>query len=234
VRASSWTRARAATASPRSTGVRTTRSATGCRSPDIDTDLKIYSLEDRKESTLAEDINGGAISHDGKKALIRHGSSFKLYDVKPNGGNGKAVSTAGLMVDRIPAQEWEQIFHEVWRRFRDWFYVENMHGYDWEALRAQYVQQLEHVAHRSDLNYVLGEMVAELSVSHAYIQGGDWETPDRARVALLGARFELDEGSGRYRIAQIYRGQNDEERYRVPLTVRTTRSATGCRSPSSG
>jgi tricorn protease len=188
------------------------------RSPDIDTDLKIYSLEDRKESTLAEDINGGAISHDGKKALIRHGSSFKLYDVKPNGGNGKAVSTAGLMVDRIPAQEWEQIFHEVWRRFRDWFYVENMHGYDWEALRAQYVQQLEHVAHRSDLNYVLGEMVAELSVSHAYIQGGDWETPDRARVALLGARFELDEGSGRYRIAQIYRGQNDEERYRVPLT----------------
>jgi tricorn protease len=122
------------------------------------------------------------------------------------------------MVDRIPAQEWEQIFHEVWRRFRDFFYVENMHGYDWEALREQYAQQLEHVAHRSDLNYVLGEMVAELTVSHAYIQGGDWETPDRARVALLGARFELDDGSGRYRIAQIYRGQNDEERYRVPLT----------------
>jgi tricorn protease len=188
------------------------------RSPDIDTDLKIYSLKDRKESTLAADINGGAISQDGKKALIRHGQSFKLYDVKPNGGDGKTVSTAGLMVDRIPAQEWEQIFHEVWRRFRDWFYVENMHGYDWEALREQYVQQLEHVAHRSDLNYVLGEMIAELTVSHAYIAGGDWEAPDRARVALLGARFELDESSGRYRIAQIYRGQNDEERYRVPVT----------------
>ena len=187
------------------------------RSPDINNDIKIYSLEDRKESTLVEDMNGGALSQDGKKALVRHGRTFKLYDVKPNGGDGKTVSTAGLMVDRVPAQEWEQIFHEVWRRFRDWFYVENMHGYDWEALRAQYAQQLEHVAHRSDLNYVLGEMVAELSVSHAYIQGGDWESPDRAQVGLLGARLELDEGSGRYRIAQIYRGQNEEDRYRVPL-----------------
>ena len=27
---------------------------------------------------------------------------------------------------------------EVWRRYRDWFYVPNMHGYDWVALREQY------------------------------------------------------------------------------------------------
>ena len=29
------------------------------------------------------------------------------------------------MVDRVPAAEWAQIFDEVWRRFRDFFYVEN-------------------------------------------------------------------------------------------------------------
>jgi tricorn protease len=93
-----------------------------------------------------------------------------------------------------------------------------MHGYDWEALREQYEPLLEHVAHRSDLNYVIGEMIAELNVSHAYIQGGDWEAPDRPEVALLGATFELDEGSGRYRIAKIYAGDNHESRYRSPLT----------------
>jgi tricorn protease len=73
------------------------------------------------------------------------------------------------------------------------------------------------VAHRSDLNYVLTEMVAELTVSHAYIEGGDFEIPDRPQVALLGARLELDESSGRYRIAEIYEGDNHESKYRSPL-----------------
>ena len=99
------------------------------------------------------------------------------------------------MVDRVPAEEWAQIFDEVWRRYRDFFYVENMHGYDWAALREQYEPLVAHVAHRSDLNYVIGEMIAELTVQHAYIEGGDFELPPRARVALPGARFELDTAS---------------------------------------
>jgi len=65
---------------------------------------------------------------------------------------------------------------------------------------------------------VLGEMVAELSVSHAYLDGGDFEIPKRPQVALPGARFKLDAGSGRYQISRIYRGQNEEEAYRSPLT----------------
>ena len=121
-------------------------------------------------------------------------------------------------MDRVPREEWNQIFGEVWRRFRDFFYVANMHGYDWNALRQQYEPLLDHVAHRSDLNYVLGEMVAELDVSHAYISGGDFEIPDRPRVGLPGARFELDAGSNRYRISRIFRGDNEEDRYRSPLT----------------
>jgi tricorn protease len=93
-----------------------------------------------------------------------------------------------------------------------------MHGYDWNALREQYETLLPHVGHRSDLNYVMGEMVAELNVGHAYITGGDWDDPPRHQVALLGARLELDRAAGRYRIARILRGQNEEERYRSPLT----------------
>jgi tricorn protease len=74
------------------------------------------------------------------------------------------------------------------------------------------------VAHRSDLNYVLSEMVSELNVGHAYIQGGDFEIPERPPVALPGARFELDEDAGLYRIAEIMEGNNSEEKYRSPLT----------------
>jgi len=188
------------------------------RAPDIRPELMIFSMEDREASTLVAGAGNYALSSDGKRIIVSERGSYNVYDVKPNGGNKKTVSTADLEVDRVPKEEWAEVFDEVWRRFRDWFYVENMHGYDWEAIGERYSQQLEHVAHRSDLNYVLGEMVAELSVSHAYIQGGDYETPERPPVALPGARFELDESSGRYRIAEIFTGQNAEERYRAPLT----------------
>jgi tricorn protease len=182
-------------------------------------ELRIYSIADRKETALASDVDAYALSADGTKILVKQGPSFVLHDASPKGKDGKkTVSTANLAVDRVPAQEWAQIFDEVWRRFRDFFYVENLHGYDWEALRARYRPLLAHVAHRSDLNYVIGEMIAELNVGHAYNSGGDWEAPPRPKVALLGAEFTIDPAAGRFKIAAILKGQNEEPLYRSPLT----------------
>jgi tricorn protease len=183
------------------------------------TSLMVFDFEKREASELAGDIGGYASSADGSKLLVASGAGYGLYDAKAGGKDSKkVVATAGLYADVVPRDEWNTIFAEVWRRFRDYFYVENMHGYDWPALRKQYQALLPHVGHRSDLNYVLGEMVAELNVGHAYISGGDWQAPARPRVGLLGARLELDAAAGRYKIARILRGQNEEERYRSPLT----------------
>ena len=186
------------------------------RAADVRPALQRFTFADRETKTIASGISGYAVSHDREKVLVREGRAWNVYPA--GGGDATAVSTRGLMVDRVPAEEWAQIFDEVWRRFRDFFYVDNMHGYDWEALRDRYRPLLEHVAHRSDLNYVIGEMVAELNVSHAYIAGGDWETPDRPQVALPGAVFELDPTADRYRIVEIFAGHNEEPRYRAPLT----------------
>jgi tricorn protease len=181
--------------------------------------LILYSLKDRKETTIAEKIDGYVISQDGSKMLVHQDHAYKLYDVKPEGkSSAKTVSTEGLMIDRVPHQEWVEMFNEVYRRYRDFFYAENMNGYDWNALRDQYRPLVDYVAHRSDLNYVLGEMVAELSNSHAYISGGDFDIPKRTPVALMGAKIELDPAVGRYRITKIFAGQNEEEIYRSPLT----------------
>ncbi|MBL8213326.1 MAG: PD40 domain-containing protein, partial [Bryobacterales bacterium] len=189
------------------------------REPEAQPSLVIYSLKDRKEAVLADNIQGWATSFDGSKVLVRQAGAFQLMPLTMTGATAKkAVSTAGLTVDRVPSQEYTQIFNEVWRRFRDFFYVSNMHGYDWEALRRQYSPQLEYVAHRSDLNYIIAEMISELNVGHAYIAGGDWNIPARPRVALPGARFALDEASGRYKIAKIFQGHNEEPAYRSPLT----------------
>jgi len=180
--------------------------------------LKLYSLKDRKATTLVDDVASWALSRDGTKVLVRQGESLNLYDVKPETKDKKTVSTKGLMGERVPADEWRQFFDETWRRYRDFFYVRNMHGYDWKAIGERYRALLPYVAHRADLNYVLGEMVAELNVGHTYIQGGDYEIPARPKVALPGARFELDAASGRFRIARILQGHNQEDLYRAPLT----------------
>jgi len=176
--------------------------------------LKMFSLKDRKETTLIDDFGGGyALSRDGSKVLARTAQGFGLYDATPTGDKSrKPVATTGLVVDRVPVEEWNQIFNEVWRRYRDFFYVPNMHGYDWVALREQYKPLLQYVAHRSDLNYVISEMISELTIQHAYIEGGDFQIPPRPRVGLPGARFELDRAAGRYRISKILEGQNEEER----------------------
>ena len=187
------------------------------RGGDVPTEVRTFSFEDRETETLAAGAGGYAVSRDREKVLVTTGGRYELHAASGQ-GDPQTISTAGLMVDRVPAEEWAQIFDEVWRRFRDFFYVDNMHGYDWPALRAQYRPWLEHVAHRSDLNYVIGEMVAELNVGHAYIAGGDWETPERPEVALPGAEFELDRDAGRYRLAEIFAGHNEEPRYRAPLT----------------
>jgi tricorn protease len=188
------------------------------RQGDRPAQLKIFAFKDRKETTIADDVNGYTMSGDGSKVLVRQGPGFSLYDATPQGDKTKKpVPTTGLVVDRVPVEEWNQIFNEVWRRYRDWFYVPNMHGYDWVALREQYKPLLQYVAHRSDLNYVIAEMISELTVQHAYIEGGDFQIPPRPRVGLPGARFELDKQSGRYRISKIFEGENEEDIYRSPL-----------------
>lgn len=189
------------------------------RDGDRKTTLRIYSMKDRKETTLVDDIDGYALSSDGSKVLVVSNSAWTLYDATPAGASSKkTVSTAGLMVDRVPEQEWNQIFGEVWRRYRDWFYVENMHGFDWEALRKQYATWLPFVAHRSDLNYVISEMISELTIQHTYVAGGDFTIPPRPKVGLPGAWFGLDAASGKFKITKIFDGQNEEDIYRSPLT----------------
>ena len=184
------------------------------RSSDRPTFLLLYDLEERKLEDFAE-AGRVAISADRTKAVIGRGTRYALYDIEPE-AKAKPVKTDGLAMNVDPVAEWRQIYDEVWRRFRDFFYAPNMHGYDWAALQETYEPLLEHVGHRSDLNYVLAELIAELNVSHAYVAGGDFEIPERPQAGLLGARFELDGDA--YRLGRIFAGQNEEPVYRSPLT----------------
>jgi tricorn protease len=114
--------------------------------------------------------------------------------------------------------EWRQMFNESWRQMRDFFYAPNMHGIDWPAMRRTYEALIPYVNHRADLTYVIGEMIGELNVGHAYVGGGDLPRLDRVPMGLLGAQVQRDPQSKFFRITKIFRGQNWDPSLRSPLT----------------
>jgi tricorn protease len=134
---------------------------------------------------------------------------------KPKPGkNSVNLSRVEVRVD--PLAEWAQMYDEVWRIERDFFYDPYMHGCDWEGVREKYRPFLEHVSHRSDLNFLFSEMIGEMVVGHNYVGGGDMPDTERVSVGLLGADFAIEDGF--YRIARIYTGENWNPNLRAPLT----------------
>ena len=180
--------------------------------------LCLFDLAKREESVLVEELAGFETCSDGSHVLIHQDSGFSLMEVKAGTRDKKPVSTQNLVAEVVPAEEWAEIFDEVWRRYRDYFYARNLHGVDWKAVGDRYRPLLKDVVHRSDLTYLLSEMVGELSVGHAFLGGGDFIRPERVKVGLPGAQFGLDDQAGRYRLTRIYQGQNEEPQYRSPLT----------------
>mgnify|MGYP002735190958 CR=1 FL=1 len=63
-------------------------------------------------------------------------------------------------------------------------------------------QLLPYVKTRLDLNYVIGELIAELGVGHAYVNPGEMDRPKRVSMGLLGAEISRDK-SGFFRLEKI-------------------------------
>ena len=130
----------------------------------------------------------------------------------------KPVDLSDMVAPIDYEQEWAQIFDEAWRAYRDGFYVENMHGVDWKAIKEKYAVLLPYVKTRLDLNYIIGEMIAELACGHAYVNPGEYPKPERIQMGLLGAELSRDAKTGFYRIDKILAGAPYSEKLRSPLT----------------
>ena len=188
-----------------------------------------YDLKERKEKTLIENVEHFALSFDGSKLLYEaagggpHAAhTYGIIDAKPAGepkkvGDG-ALSLNGMRAEIDPAQEWKEMFNEVWRQERDYFFEASMNGVDWEKMREKYAQLLPYASDRYSLTYILAEMIGELSNSHTYVGGGEYPDLHPVNVGLLGVDYELDQASGIHRIKKIYPGENWNAQLRSPLT----------------
>ncbi len=178
---------------------------------------KMFDLKTKKETDLGEGITLG-LSPNGKKALAVQRGTISVIDL-PMGkiSTDKPVKLGDMQVTVNYQQEWRQIFDESWRHMRDGFYVKNMHGVDWNAMKKKYEVLLPYVNHRADLTYIIGEMISELNIGHAYVTSGEMPNAKRIQTGLLGAKLNLDK-SGYFRIDKILEGANWSQSLRSPLS----------------
>ena len=171
-------------------------------------------------SGKTEDCADGMISYrlgDKKAVLNSRGKSTVINFPAPKvGPGGEAIDTDNMYALVDYSQEWPQIYDEVWRAFRDGYYLENMHGRDWKGVKAKYEPLLPYVKTRLDLNYVIGGMIAEVASGHAYITPGTYPKPERIQMGLLGAKVSKDKGY--FKIDHIYSGATYRPELRSPLT----------------
>ncbi len=179
--------------------------------------LHKYDLKARKDVSVTE-MDRYVISADGKKMLYSTKGKMLMADLgkKPEAGKGM-INIDDVQVKIEPAEEWPQIFNEVWRINRDYFYDPGMHGADWGAMKVKYAEFLPDISCRSDLNRLIQWMCSELAVGHHRVGGGDrLHDPEEVDGGLLGADFEVVDN--RYRIRKIFEGLNWNPELRSPLT----------------
>jgi tricorn protease len=162
-----------------------------------------------KEIVLTEPVSDWAFDAEGKRLLIRKGPNF-------HSGEAATVFTARALPEKLdlerltmtvdPRAEWKQIFEDTWRWYRDFFYDKDMNGNDWQAIGAKFRAWLPELNSRQELNWLLSQMVGELSASHTYVGGGDLgpgrPQPSPVFPGLLGADFTAE--NGLYKFARVY------------------------------
>lgn len=174
-----------------------------------------YDVTKEKGTVFAKGVSSMVASEDRNSVLLSRRGSWSLVSSKMSAKPGKGKLNTNMKIKVDPKQEAHQIFREGWRYMRDFLYVDNVHGAPWKEVYKWYAPWIDHVRHRTDLNYVVDIMSGEVAIGHSYVSGGDFPNPGFVPVGLLGCDFEIDKG--KYRFAKIYKGERWNPNVNAPL-----------------
>ena len=174
-------------------------------------DLHVFDMKAKKDVILGDKVREFDLSTNGEQLIVRKEEDVfctsvdKAYQTK---GLGEKLDLSTLVYHVDLQKEWNQIFNDCWRWYRDFFYDAGFHGRDWKAMGEKYRAYIPFLSSREELNWVMSQMVGELCVSHTYIGGGDYGPSETPRsplyTGLLGADLVPDSATGFYRLARIY------------------------------
>ncbi|HED37290.1 MAG TPA: peptidase S41, partial [Ignavibacteria bacterium] len=179
--------------------------------------VKYYDVKERKVKTIINNADFYQLTENGKKMLVGKSNNFAIINVEPKQKMSKLLPTNQLQMVIHPRAEWKQIFNDVWRFYRDYFYDPHMHGVNWNEMKNRYGKLLNYAITRWDVNYIIGQFIGELSSSHTYRFGGDLQRGKHENVGLLGVNWELSNDT--YRIKKIIRAAKWDDNVRSPFDV---------------
>jgi len=193
--------------------------------PSCRINLECYEFATKKEETLITKLSSFTLSGDsqwlcyyGAKRLRVVKAGEKPQDNDTSYRKGGWIDLRRIKVSVSPPQEWAQIFDEVWRLQRDFFWTEDMSKVDWKGIYTRYRPLINRIASRGELTDLIAEMHGELGTSHAYVFGGDFRDSAHYPLGDLGADFVYDKAQKAYRISNITKGDPWDPYQTSPLT----------------
>ena len=180
-------------------------------------DLWKHDLRENKTEIVLKGVGSGPMmaSKDGKNLFVCTGSGIKKIDLAK--GKPEPVNFEANFNYR-PYQEREYIFNHIWQQVKDKFYVEDIHGVDWEGYRDNYKRFLPYINNNYDFRDMLSEMLGELNGSHT----GARYNPEGATLKTAALGLFLDDtyqGDG-LRVEEVIK--------RGPFDVKKTGVTPGC------
>lgn len=179
--------------------------------------LMRFDFKDKKAAKAMDRVQGYSLSEDGKTVIVRVPGGGLMTAKAEKDIKAKKLNTTDVKAFINPREEWAQIFDEAWRLEHQYFYAENMHGLDWQAVYDKYHPLVAHVATRTDLTRLLVDMISELQVGHNRTGGGDVYADKPVQIGLLGADLRVENGT--YRIARVFDGENWNPFLKAPLAA---------------
>ena len=137
-------------------------------------DLWCQDLKENNTKLVMKNIGYGKMIPDKKGENFYMCSHGGIKKVTVNDGKSKNIDFEAIF-DYKPALERQYIFDHAWQQVKDKFYVEDIHGIDWEGYRDAYRRFLPSITNNYDFQELLSEMLGELNGSHTgarYNSGG--------------------------------------------------------------
>jgi tricorn protease len=180
-----------------------------------------FDIHTRKTEQILDGVADFDLSFNGEKMLYVKQKTWFITAVDARTADSSQKGQDGLLnlestrIFVVPREEWKHMFEQVWRDERDFFYDPGLHGVDLDEIKKQYEPFLDNVSSRDDLDYLFGEMLANLTVGHMSALAPSARHPRAGAVGLLGADYSVQHG--RYQISRIYSADTWNPESRSPL-----------------
>ncbi len=164
-------------------------------------DLCVKDLQEGNVTVVKKGVRGSIIpSRDGKYLYLFSGSSINRIAIP--GGKTDVISFTGEFEFK-PGPEREYIFEHAWKQVKEKFYVEDLHGVDWDYYHDNYRQFLPFINNNFDFQDLLSEMLGELNGSHT---GGRFRRTGGKRLGCLGVILDAEYTGDGLKIKEILPG----------------------------